>query len=337
MHTNRFLHRSNWSRALAVALALAGWQGSAAGAAEPIELKAGIADPVNTVLAWWTAQAAGFYADQGLKVEIINMSGGSRGAQELQAGRIDVMHVGLSSVVKLNRAGGDLRLIGSLSNVIRFTFFSAGGVKIAADIKGGVVGVSTFGSESDSTVTLALQRLGLARSDVTLEEYGGGPRRLAAVKSGEIKATTLNEPFTSLAREQGVNVLVDLVPEQIPWLFSGITIRRDALASRRDALTRFLKATIEGNYLALRDEKRAKDILAKELKITDPRIIEISYNDFKQQSPPGLEPSRQGAENILAQFPGGSSKTDDYVDTGILDDLKKAGFFAQMQQKYGKR
>ena len=336
MQTNRVARRSNWSRALAVALVLAGWSGSA-GAAEPIAFKAGIADPVNTVLAWWTAQAAGFYADQGLEVEIINMSGGSRGAQELQAGRLDVMHVGLSSVVKLNRAGGDLRLIGSLSNVIRFTFFSGPGVKTAADLKGGVVGVSTFGSESDSTVTLALQRLGLTRNDVTLQEYGGGPRRLAAVKSGEIKATTLNEPFTSLAREQGVNPMVDLVPEQIPWLFSGITVKRDSLASRHDALTRFLKATVEGNYLALSDEKRAKEILAKELKITDPRIIDISYDDFKQQSPPELTPSRAGAENILAQFPGGSSKVDDYVDTGILDDLAQAGFFEQMRRKYGKR
>ncbi len=157
------------------------------------------------------------------------------------------------------------------------------------------------------------------------------------MKSGEIAATTLNEPFTSLAREQGVNPMVDLVPEQIPWLFSGITVRREALASRRDALTRFLKATIEGNYLALSDEKRAKEILAKELKITDPEIIDISYNDFKQQSPADLEPSRPGAENILAQLPGGSDRVDDYVDTGILDGLKSAGFFEEMQRKYGKR
>jgi NitT/TauT family transport system substrate-binding protein len=337
MHTNRVRQNSHWSSALAVALALAWGQASSAGAAEPIELKAGIADPVNTVLAWWTAQAAGFYAEQGLKVEILNMSGGSRGAEELQAGRLDVMHVGLSSVVKLNRVGGNLRLIGSLSNVIRFTFFSAPGVKTAADLKGGVVGVSTFGSESDSTVTLALQRLGLKRGDVTLKEYGGGPRRLAAVRSGEIKATTLNEPFTSLARDQGVNVMVDLVPAQIPWLFSGITVRHDSLASRRDALTRFLKATVEGNYLALSDEKRAKEILAKELKVTDPRIIDISYNDFKQQSPPDLQPSQAGAQNILAQFPGGSSQLADYVDSAILDGLKAAGFFGEMQRKYGKR
>ena len=320
-------------RPLALILALAA-ACAPARAADPMPFRAGIADPVNTVLAWWTAQAAGFYAQEGLNVEIINMSGGSRGAEALAAGNLDVMHVGLSSVVKLNRAGGDLRLIGSLSNVIRFTFFSAPGVRTAADLKGGTVGVSTFGSESDSTVTLALQRLGLRRGDVTLKEYGGGPRRLAAVQSGEIKATALNEPFTSLARETGVNVMVDLVPEQIAWLFSGITVQRSALASRRDALTRFLKATIEGNYLALSDERRAKEILARELKITDRKIIDISYNDFRQQSPHNIEPSRQGAENILAQFPGGSSRVEDYVDTTILDGLRAEGFFEQMQRKY---
>src|SRR5205807_4238101 len=115
------------------------------------------------------------------------------------AGRLDAMHVGLSSVIRVNRAGGDIRTIASLSNVIRFTFFSAPGVKTGADLKGGVIGVSTFGSESDSTVTLAVQRLGLTRSDVVLKEYGGGLRRLEAVKSGDIKATPINEPIASLA------------------------------------------------------------------------------------------------------------------------------------------
>jgi hypothetical protein len=103
-----------------------------------------------------------------------------------------------------------------------------------------------------------------------------------------------------------------------------------------DALMRYVKASIEGNYLALADEKRAKAILAAELKITDPRIIDISYNDFKQQSPPDLAPSRRGAENILAQLPGGSSNINDYVDTGILDALTQSGFLTEMQRKYGK-
>ena len=107
--------------AAVLALVLVGWR--PATAQEPIEIKAGISDPVNTVLAWYMARDAGLYSAHGLKVDIINMSGGSRGTAELQAGRLDIMHVGLSSVIRINRAGGDLRTIGSLSNVIRFTFF----------------------------------------------------------------------------------------------------------------------------------------------------------------------------------------------------------------------
>ena len=247
-----------------------------------IAIKAGLADPVNTALAWFMARAAGLYEAQGLAVDIADMHGGSHGAEELQSGRIDVMHVGLSAVIRVNQSGGDLRIIGGLSNVIRFTFFSAPGVNTAADLKGGVIGISTFGSESDSTVTLALQKLGLARSDVTVKEYGGGMRRIDALKSGEIKATPINEPLSSLAREQGLNVLVDLVPDQIPWLFTGIVVRHDDIAARRDMLTRFLKASIEGNYIAMTDEKRAKEVrsmkverLTQRLDSDDPELLKL--------------------------------------------------------------
>ncbi len=323
-------HRINGRKSGALG-ALAGLLSMATTAAADTTVKVGISEPVNTVLAMWMAEAGGFYAAEGLKVEIINMSGGSRGAQELAAGRIDVMHVGLSSVVRLNRGGADLRLIGSLSNVIRFTFFSGPNVKTAADLKGGIVGVSTFGSESDATVTLALQRLGLTRADVTLKEYGGGFKRIEAVQSGEIKATAVNEPVASIARERGLN-------EKIPWLFSGVVVKKESLAANRALLARFLKATVEGNYLALTDEKRAKEVLARETNIKDPKILDISYNDFKQQSPRTLEPVRAGADNIIAQFPPEvSRKVEDYVDASLLDELKKAGAFEALEKKYGKR
>src|SRR5262245_66004413 len=113
--------------ALALA-ALASLSPSVTAAADMTELKVGISEPVNTVLALWMAEAGGFYAAHGLKVDIINMSGGSRGAEALQAGRIGVMHVGLSSVGRLHQAGDDLRLIAALTNVVRFTLCSVPGL-----------------------------------------------------------------------------------------------------------------------------------------------------------------------------------------------------------------
>jgi ABC-type nitrate/sulfonate/bicarbonate transport system substrate-binding protein len=325
------------SRLAGLALLLVGW-GSPTAAAEMTTFKVGISESVNTVLALWMAEAGGFYATQGLDVEIINMNGGSRGAAELDAGRIDAMHVGMSSVVKLNEAGGDLRTIASLSNVVRFTFFTAPGVKTVADLKGGVIGVSAFGSESDSTVALALARLGMKRSDVVFKEFGGGMRRLEALKTGEIKATAINEPVASLAHEQGLYAMVDLVAEEIPWLFSSIVVKRASIDGHRDMLLRFLKASIEGNYLALADEARAKVVLAKQARITDPKILDTSYNDFRQQSPANLEPSRLGAQNIIDQFPAIKSRSvDDYVDITLLEQLRKEDFFAATERKYTRR
>ncbi len=289
------------------------------GAAELTPFKIGISEAVNTVLPLWMAEAGGFYRAQGLKVEIINMQGGSRGAQELQAGRIDAMHVGLSSVVRLNRAGGDLRTVASLSNEVRFTFFVNAG----------------FGSESDATVTLALKKLGLSRDDVVLKEYGGGTRRIEAVRSGEIKATAVNEPVTSIAYEQGLQAMVDLAADHIPWLFSSIVVKQSYLAADRNLVTRFIKATMEGNYLALSNEKLAKEVLARETRVADPKILEVSYKDFKLQTPANIEPTRKAAENVIANLPpGGSSKVEDYVDIGIIEQLKKEGFVAALQRKY---
>jgi ABC-type nitrate/sulfonate/bicarbonate transport system substrate-binding protein len=173
---------------------------------------------------------------------------------------------------------------------------------------------------------------------VTVKEYGGGSKRLAAVRKGEIKATAINEPTTSQARAQGVNVLIDLAAEQIPWLFSGVVLRRADIAKRRDLAMRFLKAVIEGNYLALTDEARAKTVLAREARIKNPKILDISYADFKAQSPPNMDISMAGVTNVLKLNAGtGSRNPDDYIDASVLADLRKEGFFAALAKKYGKR
>ena len=115
-------------------------------------------------------------------------------------------------------------------------------------------------------------------------------------------------------------------------------MKQSTLANRRDVLVRFLKAVMEGNYLALSDDKRAKEVLTREAGVKGANILDISYKDFKQQSPLNIEPTRAGAANVLAQFPAGEAKgIDDYLDLGILEELKKSRFVAGLQRKYGKK
>lgn len=264
------------------------------------------------------------------------MVGGAEAGPTLTSGKIQLMHIGMSSVIRANNAGANLRVIGSLSNVIRFTLFVRPGITSAAQLKGGTIGISSAGSESDATITIGLEKLGLTRKDISVVEIGTGGQRLAAVRNGRVAAATLNEPYRTQAFEAGLTPIVDLVPERTPWVFSGLVSDAAYIKSDRETLLRFLRATIEGNYRAISDEATGKRTLANALKITDPKVLELGYRDFQQQSPPNAEISREGALRNIAIVvpPGGKTNVEDYCDFSLSEDLRAEGFFATMQKKY---
>src|SRR5260370_17554107 len=85
---------------IAISLPLLSLGSFRANAAELIPFKVGQAAPANTFLAIWMAQAAGFDEAQGLKFEIVAMVGGSESGPELKAGRIHLMHIGMSPLLR---------------------------------------------------------------------------------------------------------------------------------------------------------------------------------------------------------------------------------------------
>jgi len=299
---------------------------STASSADVTTFRIGQSSPANTFLAIWMADDAGFYEANGLKLEIVPMAGGRDMAQAFATGRIDAMHIGLSSVVRANAANADIRAFGSLSNVIRFALFGKAGVKTADDLKGGTVAISSLGSESDATLTLMLGKLGLSRADVQIKELG--LPRLAAVEAGTVTATALNEPDRSRAYAAGLTALVDLAPQRVPWLFTGLVAKRDYINDHHETMLRFLKATILGNRLAISDEQRAKAVLKKQFGTSDQSIIDISYADFKEQTPRNAEIDPEAARAVIERIakPDASHDLNDYIDTSLPAVLKAEGF-----------
>jgi hypothetical protein len=93
--------------------------------------------------------------------------------------------------------------------------------------------------------------------------------------------------------------------------------------------------TVESNWLAVSDPERAKKVLARELKITDPKVLQASYDDFQTETPPDAGVDIQRAKNVSMSSPVHKShNVEDYVDTGIMNGLKKSGFFDEMKKKY---
>lgn len=302
---------------------------------EPIPFRVGMTSPANTFLAIWMAEAEGLYDAAGLAVEIVDMVGGSETGPALTEGRVDLMHIGLSSVVRANSRGADVRAIGSLSNVVRSALFTAPGIEKPEDLRGGTVGISSTGSESDATTTLALGKLGLSRDDVTFKEIG--VQRLEPVRDGAVTATMLGEPYRSAALAQGLTPMVDLLAERIPWLYSGLVMDRATLDAHLETAQRFFRATVEANYRAINDAARAKQVLGEVLAITDAEILDLAYANFRDSSPPNAEPSHQGAANVIATVAAAeaSHDLDDYVDDRVYDRLEAEGFFTKMAETYG--
>ncbi len=322
-----------------LALPLAVAPASPSSAADLIPFKIGISAPVVTVLPVWLAQSQGFYEKEGLKVDVINMEGGSKGIQVLLSGNIQGMHVGVAPIVLANKAGAELRAITSTINTIPFTIFTTPDIKSPKDLKGKNIGISSFGAETDIAVTLMLQKFGLSRSDVTISQLGGSGKRLAALLAGRVDAVPLIEPTITIAKEKGFNPLMDLEAAKTPWIFDSVVVTRTYLREHADILTRFVRAYVRAAYLALSDEKAAKAEMIKRFKNEDPAVIDATYADFKRTMPRDAAPSIEGAENVIAQLQGakfeiGSTDPNDYLDFSIIDRLKKDGYFAQMEKEY---
>jgi len=296
--------------------------------------KVGEASPANTFFAIWMAEAAGLYEQNGLDFEIIKMVGGSETGPALSSGTIQLMHIGMSSVVRANSAGFNVTTIGSLSNVIRSTLFAAPGIIGSEEIKGNKVGISSTGSESELSTVIALEKLGLSRNDIEFQEIG--VERLSHLKNGTVKATMLGEPLRSIALAEGLKPVCDLLADRVPWLYSGLVVDKTYLKENRDTVLSFMRATIEGNYLAVKEHDRAKDIMAKALNITNAKNLDITYNNFKTYTPLYAEPTIEGGKNIIAtvEARNKSKNIDDYIDQTIQTELRQEGFFEAMKKKY---
>ncbi len=311
----------------------------AARSADLIPFNMGISAPVVSILPVYLAESGGFYEKQGLKVSIISAEGGTRGLQVLMSGEMQAMHVGLAPVVQANAQGADLRLVAATTNTLPIALYAT--KKTTPPLpKGSTVGISTFGSETDVAVTIALKQLGMSRDDVTISQIGGSSQRFAALIAGRIDAAPLLEPTITAAKLRGFSVVVDLAAQKSPWIFDAVVVTRSYMQEHPDTIRRFLKAYIEGAIRALADPAFAKDTISKRLKTNDPTVIEASYEEFKRLMPLDAAPSAEGAKTVIAELEGmkapvGSRNVGDYLDLRFIDELKKEGFFDALKKQYG--
>jgi hypothetical protein len=111
------------------------------------------------------------------------------------------------------------------------------------------------------------------------------------------------------------------------------------MKQNRDTLTKFVRGNIAGAYLALSDEKKAKEVIAQRMRVKDQKVLDASYEDFRRLMPLDAGPTMAGAQNVLEQLVAigteiGSKNPNDYLDLTIIEGLRKDGYFDQLAKTY---
>lgn len=300
--------------------------------------KIGISSPSVSILSVYFAEGE-IAKKHGLNMEVVSAEGGTRGLQVLMSGEIQAMHVGLAPMVQANNKGADLRMIGASLNTLPFVIYAT--KKSDPPIpKGSVIGISTFGSETDIAISIVLRNMGLTRKDVEITQLGGTSQRFAALVAGRAFAAPLLEPSITAAEEKGFTKVIDLYEARTPWVFDGVVIPREWLAKNQSTATNFMKAYLEGTYKALSDEKWAKEVIARRLRTRDEKVIDFTYKDYQRLMTRDASVSIPGAENVFARLKEidltvVSDKIADHIDTRVIDSLKKDGFISGLEKQYG--
>jgi NitT/TauT family transport system substrate-binding protein len=156
----------------------------------------------------------GYFKDEGLDVEISDLSAGGRALQALMGGSADVVTGSFDHTIQMQAKKQPITAVVQLG---RFPGFALGllGAKAAsyrgpADLKGMRIGVTAPGSSTHFMVLHMMAQAGLKPDDASFITIGAGPTAVAAARRGEIDALVNVDPVISLLEsENTIRIVAD--------------------------------------------------------------------------------------------------------------------------------
>jgi NitT/TauT family transport system substrate-binding protein len=197
-----------------LALALAG----SAQAAELTKVHIGHAGVGLFRLPLYVAIENGFFADEGLDLEVIDTQSGSDADKMLAGGAVEFVTAPLVDTINLNKQGihaiGVANLFDRVYNSVVVQKKLAGEVKQFSDLKGRTVGMTGVGSGTWQFALLMAAVNHMTRDDLNLVAVGTGAAVMGAVHAGRIDAMVYADPeITELIQTGEVTMLVDSMDE----------------------------------------------------------------------------------------------------------------------------
>lgn len=191
-------------------------------------------------LTWFPALVAreqGFYRAEGLDVDFVVMKP-QVALQAVVSGDVGYT-TALGSTIRAAIRGLPMRVVMTICEKPLFALIASQRIKSVEELKGKILGISSFGASSDTMARAVLQRYKLAPGqDVKILAVGGGTNRMAALQAGAIDAVLLEAPYNVMLERAGYKKLLfvgDVLPSPIAGFGTTLEkIRKDSQATPGD-------------------------------------------------------------------------------------------------------
>ncbi len=293
------------------------------------------------------AQELGYFAEQGLQVELVEFQNSADGLAAVRAGKLDFGAFGATAPLFHIAKGADIRIVGGIHNedaALITTAEKAATIKSVADLKGRKVAVVRL-SSADTALRGHLLDLGIVPGkDIQIFELKSPPAVIEAVRSGEVDAGTVWEPHVVRAVESGLKVVAtshDLLPNH-PCC--RLVVQTKDVTERPKLIDGVIAALLKAEKFGHDHRDQAVDIITKYIKL-DRHIIDASYLNDQPTDPDVANTVRFW--NVMRRIGYAEQERDiaSYVDTSFykraIDSASAADpknpFWKQLETDYVRR
>ncbi len=311
--------------------------------------------PGEEVFMYAVPQAMGYFAEEGIDVQMQAASGGAQAAQVVLSGAGDLSTTMAEGVLQLREQGAELTAIYELK---RYNGFSIGipqgsDIQTLADLQGRTIGFPVAGGGVAMIVDESFRMAGL-EPDYTAVVTGSGAPAAAAVSNGQVDAIVLWDAAFGVIENQGL--AFDYIDLGVQNELAGMSLvaRNDFLAERRDDAVAYCRAMTRGLVFTLANREAAIDIMFDVFPTTLPadsdraaaipgqvnilnKWLASALRNLPEGAPTGeIDPSRwaETAERYLAAGLIGSDETEGAFDTSFFaecNDFDREAVIAQAQ------
>lgn len=253
---------------------------AASGSGGAGKITIGVSIPVAQFMPAFLAQEEGLFAKQGLDVEVKTV----RSAQLLSSLTSGSIQFGISSgpQLELGALKGPIKQLANWADHLDAYVIGAPGITSMQQLKGKRFGVNVPGALPSVFARYALLESGLTPDkDVRVVPLGSSPVDKAFI-SKQIDAMVATPPLTLLVKKgrPGSDFIYSF--HDLPWTGAELAGNASWIEQHKDATLGVIRAINGGLRSWNRDPKAAKAVIAKQGQVTDPKILDASY-DFTRK------------------------------------------------------